>query len=349
VGSRTRSLSGILERMEALVLKAVTAPLALVERPDPRPGADEALVALRAAALNRRDFWITRGLYPGIQVPIVLGSDGAGVVAEVGEGVDPAWRGREVVINPGLQWGERSEVQGPGFRILGMPDDGTFATHVVVPASQLYPKPAHLDWHQAAALPLAGLTAYRALVTQGGLRRGENVLITGIGGGVAASALQIAAGGFAGSVWVTSSSEAKLAKAGELGATGGVLYTTKGWAEALRAKQRGFDLIVDGAGGEGYQHLVDLAAPGGRIVSYGATAGAPGRLDLFKVFWKQLRLVGSTMGSPRDFQAMLALVCEHRLRPVVDEVFTLARGNDALARLERSEQFGKLVLDIAGR
>jgi NADPH:quinone reductase-like Zn-dependent oxidoreductase len=265
------------------------------------------------------------------------------VVLETGEGVDSGWQGREVVINPALRWGGSAAVQGEGFAILGMPDDGTFAEAVAVPAAQLFPRPEHLAFDEAAALPLAGLTAYRALFRQGGLARGETVLVTGIGGGVAVLALQLAAAAGA-RVLVTSSSRGKIARALELGAAAGADYTEDGWAKRLRAEHGPVDLIIDGAGGAGYAALLDLAAPGGRVVSYGATAGSPERFDLFKLFWKQLRVVGSTMGSPEDFQGMLDLVCAHRIRPVVDGVFPLAEGNRAVESMERSPQFGKLVL-----
>jgi NADPH:quinone reductase-like Zn-dependent oxidoreductase len=313
-------------------------------RPDLRARQSEVVIRLSAAALNRRDLWITQGLYPNIRLPVIPGSDGAGTVAEVGAGADARWAGADVILNPGIEWGNCQRVQGPEFRILGMPDDGTFATHVVVPAAQLYPKPDHLSWPEAAALPLAGVTAYRALFVQGNLRAGERALITGIGGGVATMALQFAVAAGA-TVAVTSSSNAKLARARELGAVAGYLYTTENWTDALVRQLGPLDLVVDSAGGDGYGALINSVAPGGRIVNYGATAGPPARLDLFKLFWKQLKLIGSTMGSPADFAAMLQFVNRHRLTPVVDRVFPLEEGVAALERMKQGEQFGKLVLD----
>ena len=332
--------------MRALTLHELKAPLQFEDRTSLEPIAGEVVVSLRAAALNRRDFWITQGMYPDIHTPVVLGSDGAGVVSKIGEGVPDTWCDQGVVINPGWGWGDNAAAQADDFRILGMPDDGTFASEVVVPAECLHLKPAHLDWHEAAALPLGGLTAYRAVFTQGCLKPGENVLVTGIGGGVATFALQFARAAGA-NVFVTSSAPEKLKRACELGATAGYNYKAEGWGKHLHADQGSMDLIIDSAGGDGYASLINLAAPGGRIVSYGATAYPPKQFDLFKVFWKQLHLIGSTMGSPDDFTDMLAFVNEKKLRSVIDQVFPLDQGNAALERMRAAEQFGKIVLAIS--
>ncbi len=330
--------------MHALVLEEINKPLRFVQRPDVTVGPGEVSVAVKAAALNRRDFWITQGMYPGVKMPVVLGSDGAGIVTEVGEGVGAQWRDRSVVINPGLAWGANRSVQSSAFRILGMPDDGTFATQVVVPADVVHQKPEHLSWQQAAALPLGGVTAYRALLTQGQLTRGDRVLVTGVGGGVATVTVQmaVAAGAI---VYVTSSSDDKLERARELGPTAGFNYPRKEWPAELKAEAGAIDLVVDSAGGEGYEATVNLAAPGGRIVSYGATAGPAKKLDLFKVFWKQLRLVGTTMGSPEDFREMIEFVGRHQIAPTIDQVVPLADGAAAVERMRESPQFGKMVLD----
>jgi len=329
--------------MKALVLNEIKQPLALEERPDLQPQPGEAIVTLKAAALNRRDFWITRGMYPGITTPIVPGSDGAGVVSKIGEGVDADWLDREVIINPGFGWGECQAAQSDDFTILGLPRDGTFATEVAAPVGQLHAKPDTLDWNEAAALPLAGVTAYRALFSQGSLQSGETVLITGIGGGVATFALQFAVAAGA-KVWATSSSPEKIERATSLGAEGGFDYTLDDWGKTCSKEAGAPDLIIDSAGGAGYGALIDLAAPGGRLVNYGATAGPPEKLDLFKVFWKQLRIQGSTMGSPDDFSAMLKWVAKHGIRPVIDDVVPLEDGPAAVERMKSSPQFGKYVL-----
>lgn len=329
--------------MKALTLRQIKTPLELEDRPELAPAADEVVVQLAAAGLNRRDYWITQGLYPGIRLPVVLGSDGAGTVIQTGSGLGNYWQGREVVINPGFDWGDRQSVQSPEFTVLGMPRDGTFATQVAVPAKQLHAKPSHLSWQEAAVLALGGTTAYRAIFSQGTLQPHETVLITGIGGGVATFALQFAVAAGA-AVWVTSSSDEKIERAIELGARGGFNYTHANWADDVARQAGAPDLIVDSAAGTNYNSLINLAAPGGRIVNYGATAGAPEKLDLFKVFWKQLRLQGSTMGSPADFTSMMQLVEQHRIRPVVDREFPLAEGNSALEQMQSSPQFGKYVL-----
>jgi NADPH:quinone reductase-like Zn-dependent oxidoreductase len=329
--------------MRALVLHEVGSLLVVEDRPTPEPGPGEVLIRLHAAALNRRDFWIQQGLYADIRVPVILGSDGAGVVDRLGAGVAASWQGKEVIINPGLKWGDDPRVQSADFEILGMPRDGTFAEYVRVPVEQVWERPAHLNWEEAAALPLAGLTAYRALFTQGGLRSGERVLITGIGGGVATMALlfSVAVGA---EVWVTSSSPAKIDRAVALGAAGGFLYTDRDWTEALLREAGNPHLIVDSAGGDGYRLLVDVAAPGGRIVNFGATRGNIREISPRQVFWKQLHLIGSTMGSPREFAAMVEFVGRQALKPVVDQVLSLEEANRALAAMSQSGQFGKLVL-----
>ena len=260
--------------MKALVLNEVKSPLDLADREDPVAHAGQAVVSLKAAALNRRDFWITQGMYPGVKAPCILGSDGAGVLESVGEGVDASWVGRDVIINPGGDWGPDEAAQQGAFNILGMPDDGTFAERLAIPAAQLAAKPEHLSWAEAAALPLAGLTAYRAVFSQGGLQEGQTILITGIGGGVAVSALQFAVAAGAKAL-VTSSSAEKLSRASELGAAAGANYKEEGWAKTLGGEHGPIDLIIDSAGGEGYNDLLDLVKPGGRVVNYGATAGPP--------------------------------------------------------------------------
>lgn len=329
--------------MQALVLRALKAPLEIEQRGELEPEAEQVVVQLKAAALNRRDYWITLGMYPGIKTPVILGSDGTGVVLKLGRAVDPRWTQREVIINPSWDWGADESAQASNFRILGMPDDGTFASEVVVPAKYLHPKPEHLNWHEAAALPLAGLTAYRALFRQGALKSADKVLITGIGGGVASFALQFATAAGA-TVLVTSSKAEKIQKAEKLGAAAGFDYTSENWHKQLIAAYGPVDVIIDSAGGEGYARLIDVAAPGARIVNYGATAGPAKKLDLFKVFWKQLHLIGSTMGSPDDFRSMLGFVNQHQVKPVVDQVYPLSGANQAIERMRGSTQFGKIVL-----
>jgi zinc-binding alcohol dehydrogenase/oxidoreductase len=319
--------------------------LTIAEVPMPVAGEGEAVVALRAAALNHRDVWIKTGQYAGLKWPCVPGSDGAGVVESVGTGADAAWIGREVIINPGFYWGEDERAQGAQFQILGLPRDGTHAEKIAVPISQVTPKPAHLSWTEAAALPLAGLTAYRALFARARLQTGERVLISGIGGGVSLFAMQFALAAGA-EVWVTSSSVEKIARAVALGAKGGFNYNDADWVAAALKASGPFDVVVDSAGGEGFGRLIDVTASGGRVVFFGATRG-DAALPVRKVFWRQISLLGTTMGSPADWTAMLGCVAEKQLRPVVSEAFPLARAGEAYSLMERGAQFGKIVLSMS--
>lgn len=332
--------------MQALVLDGINQVVQLREVPTPQPGPGQVQVRLHAAALNHRDVWIQKGQYAGLKFPIILGSDGAGTVTELGEGVDQSLRDQAVLINPGQNWGDKPAAQGRDFSILGLPHDGTFAEYVCVPAQYVQQKPAHLSFEQAAALPLGGVTAYRAMFTRAALQAGERVLINGIGGGVALLALQMAVAAGA-EVWVTSGSEEKIEKAVALGAKGGISYKTEKWPTTL-GKQAGggFNVLVDSAGGPGFGNLLDAAAPGARIVFYGATNGDVPNLALRKVFWKQLSLLGSTMGTEQDFTAMVRFFEQHQLVPVLDQTFPLAEGEMALRRMDDSLQFGKLVLNI---
>ena len=330
--------------MNAAVFTAIKQPLEFQTVPDPVAAPGQAVVRLKAAALNHRDLWIQLGQYAGIKAPMILGSDGAGVVESVGAASDQAWVGREVILNPALDWGSDPRAQGPAFRILGLPDAGTFAEKIAISVANLAPKPAHLTWEQAGALPLAGLTAWRALFTRAQLKAGERVLITGTGGGAALYALQFAVAAGA-EVWATSSSPEKLARAQALGAAGGANYRDADWAAQLAKAAGGpFDVIIDSAGGEGFGKLVELARPGGRIAFFGATTGNPPGLDLRKCFFRQLNVLGSTMGSPVDFAGMTALVAAKKIVPVVDRVFPLAQAESAFRHLEASAQFGKIVL-----
>ena len=341
--------------MKAILLAETHQAVQLIDAPTPTAGPGEVLVNIRAAALNHRDVFIQKGLYPGIKLPVILGSDGAGVVAGVGPGVDPVWRGQEVIINCSLNWGLNPKFYGPDFKILGMPDNGTFAEYIVVPAKYIHHKPAHLPFAQAAALPLVGITAWRALMTRAGLHTGgnktaEKVLITGIGGGAALFALQFAVGAGA-EVWVTSGSDEKIEKAQQLGAAGGVNYRQPDWTKTLMTQTSGgrtgyFDVIIDSAGGAGFAKLVDVAAPGGRIALFGGTTGNLTDGAPSNVFFKQLSIFGSTMGTKREFADMIAFVNAKQMMPVVDETFALADAELALRRMDRGEQFGKIVLTI---
>lgn len=330
--------------MKAAVLTGVNT-LGIDHLPNPVAGPGEVLVRVRAAALNHRDVWIKSGQYAGLKFPVVPGSDAAGEVHEVGPGVDPEWLGREVVINPALDWGHQEKAQEPRFSILGLPKDGTLAEYVHVAVGQIALKPAHLSWEEAAALPLAGLTAYRATFSRAQLQAHEKILITGIGAGTALFVLQyaIAAGAIP---FVTSSSPEKLTRAKVIGARHGVLYTSGNWTKEFGDHYGPFDVIIDSAGGPGFTELLDLCSPGGRLVFFGATRGNSGELPLRKMFWRQISLLGSTMGSPSDFESMIQFVSNHGIHPVISQVFTLDEVGEAFGLLAEGRQFGKVVITL---
>jgi zinc-binding alcohol dehydrogenase/oxidoreductase len=305
---------------------------------------DEALVRIRAAALNRRDLFITQGLYPNIRLPVTLGSDGAGEVAQLGAVLSDLNVGDEVVIDPMLGWGDDPQVwDAARSSILGMPREGTFAQYVAVPLENLYPKPQGLSMEEAAAIPLAGLTAYRAVFTRGALQPGETILITGIGGGVQTFVLLFAKRAGAHAI-VTSSSDEKLDSARALGADLAINYaSTPDWQKLLRSTGP-VDLVVDSSGGNTLRKALDVVRPGGRVVIYGGTNG-DATIKMFPLFWKHVTILGTSMGSPNDFAAMLT-VFEDGLKPVVDRVFALEDGVAAFERLAAAHQFGKVVLHV---
>jgi len=328
--------------MHAAVLTDFGEPSVLVygDTPDPEPRAGEVLVELRACALNRRDTYLRKGANPAYRfpLPLILGSDGAGVRRDTGE---------EVVVFPTLRWGEREEAPGPGYEILGGPTNGTYAELIAVPAENVYPKPARLSWTEAASFPLAGLTAYRALFSRAALRAGETVLVLGAGSGVSTFAVSLAVQAGA-RVIVTSSSAEKIDRARELGAEAGVDYTAGGWVEEVRGLSggEGVDVVVDSVGATWPDSLRCLR-PGGRLVVFGATAGDSVELGVRPLYFGQFSILGTTMGSARDFQGLLERIDGGRWAPVVDSVRPLAEAADAHARMDAAEHFGKLVLTTA--
>ncbi|MFD1188422.1 quinone oxidoreductase family protein [Pontibacter rugosus] len=331
--------------MKALYLEDINKEFILIDKEKPTAGPGEVVVQVRAAALNRRDVWIQRGKYFIKEYPAILGSDCAGVVTEVGEGVDQSWVNREVLVDPSKNWGDNPRVHSAAYTILGMPEQGAFAEYVKVPAANLHQKPEHLNFEEAAALPLAGVTAYRALFTKCELQPGEKVLVTGAGGGVALFAIQFALAVGA-EVWVTSGSEEKIQAAKDLGAAGGANYKQENWGKELKAQAGGFDVIIDSAGGEGFVQLVKLAKPGGRLSMYGGTTGMIGQINPAELFWKQLSIYGSTMGTAQDFAGMLKLVTDKSIRSVVDVTYPLEEGEQAMRYMEEGKQFGKIILTV---
>lgn len=325
------------------------------DRPDPEPGPGEVRVRLKTAALNHLDLFVLQGI-PGIPIglPHIGGADGAGVVDLVGPGVIGVETGSEVVFDPGLSCG-RCEFCLAGeqslcvsFGVLGEHSDGTFAESVIVSAEALAPKPGHLSWEESAAFGLAHLTAWRMLINRGALRAGETVLIHGIGGGVSTACLQLAK--LAGArVIATSRSEDKLRRASELGADE-VLPADDQVARAVRGLtgKRGADVVVDSVGEATWMQSLKAAAKGGRIVTCGATSGPNPAEEIRLIFWNQLSIIGSTMGSRGDWKQMVSTIEANGLKPVIDDVFPLQEGRSAYQRMERAEQFAKIVLSIDG-
>ena len=324
--------------MRAAVLHRFGGPEALEvqEWPDPSPPSGWVVVELRAAALNWHDVIVRRGDYAA-ELPQILGADGAGARRDTGE---------PVVILPSLGWGDDERCPGPRFSILGDVVDGTYAELVAVPEENVFPRPGGFSWAEPAALPLAGLTAYRALFTRGGLQAGETVVVLGAGSGVSTFAVSLAV--MAGArVFVTSSSPAKLARAAELGAAGGVLYTDAGWPEQLRELTGPADLVIDSIGSTWPQSL-SLLSGGGRLVNFGATGGDQATVAVRPFYFGQHTILGTTMGSPRDFAGLLELIAGHPCwQPSIEAVIPFDEVAAAHERMERREHFGKLVLGIS--
>jgi len=253
--------------------------------------------------------------------------------------------GKRVLINPSLHWGKNPRVQAEDYKILGMPLNGTFAEQVVVPKEQIHALPEHLSFEEGAALPLAGLTAYRALFTKCQLQAGEKVLISGIGGGVALTAMQLALAAGA-SVYVTSGSEEKIEKAIELGASGGANYRSENWHKDLNARAGEFDVVIDSAGGDGFEELLKLCKPGGRLAIYGGTRGKITKVTPQLIFWRQISIHGTTMGTNEEFKALLELVNRTKLVPHVETILPMEKGHEGFEMMAESSQFGKIVLQV---
>lgn len=333
--------------MLALYQETTDGPAAVrvAEVPTPQPGPGEVRVALRAASVNHREMWIARGLYPGMNLPTTMGCDGAGVVDMLGDGVPGAAIGDEVVIYPGRDWGANRHAPQAAFGLLGMPHAGTIAEYVCVPIASLAPKPAHMSFEEAAATVLTGLTAWRALMFKGQLKAGETLLISGVGGGVATFGLAFAVA-LGAKVYVTAENEDVLARAVEMGALGGVLYTDPDWRKAIGKLTGGVDVVLDGAPAPSFANYVRAVNPGARIVIYGSTAGDKFEITATGIFLKSASIVGSQVGDMQDFREMLAFVDEHRIRPVIERVFPLAEAREALLYLENEHKFGKVVVTV---
>ncbi|CAO3598910.1 unnamed protein product [Absidia cylindrospora] len=314
-----------------------------------QPTSSQTLVNIQAAALNHRDVRILKGMYPGIVPGSVIGADAVGIV---GQDSASFKQGQRVLINPGSGWDKDERGPEGNFRILGLlPCIGTLTDTVAAESAELFACPNHLSVPEAAALPLAGLTAYRALFTKGRVAAGQHVLITGIGGGVALFALQFAVAAGA-HVYVTSSNPKKIESAIRLGAKGGVNYKDENCIAELKKLLDGnlLSAVIDGAAGPLQKQYPKVMRTGAIIVSYGQTAGGPGvNLSMGHVL-KNLDITGSTMGSRQEFKEMVAFVDQHKIKPVVSRVWhgiTEGSIDEAINYMKNGEQFGKLVIQIS--
>lgn len=343
--------------MRAAVFRQHGGPevLEIADLPAPKPGPDQVVVAVQAAALNHLDLWTRRGL-PGlnVQFPHIGGSDIAGTVAEVGERVGDLDPGTRVLVNPSLwcgdcEWCHRGEESLCNrYRIIGEHISGGFAEYIAVPARNVLPIPADLSFEEAAAVPLVYQTAWRGLISRGRLRPGETVLITGGSGGVSTAAIQIAklAGAY---VFAVTAGAEKARRLEELGADFVIdreqsEFSKEIWRET---EKRGVDIAFDSVGEAVWPEILRALARNGRLVTYGATTGPRGQVDIRLAFWKQLQIIGSTMSSRSEFEQVMALIFRGELEPVIDVTWPLDKVRQAHERLEAGAQLGKIVLTLS--
>lgn len=311
------------------------------EQQDKHIGKGQVKIKLKAAGLNHRDLFLMAARSQQ-DAPVILGSDGAGIIEEVGEGVTNLSKGTEVIINPCLGWDKTAEVPTVP-EILGHPTEGTFAEYVIIPEQNARPKPTYLTWEEAGVLPLSALTAYRALFTRGNLQEGQHVLIPGIGGGVATFAALMASA-IGAKVTVTSRSEAKRKQALELPITR-VIDSKSHWHDELQNEP--VDLILDSIGTATFNQYFDVIKPNGKIVMFGASSGDDITIPARAIFFPQIQLIGTSMGSHEEFIAMLQFIEKHKIHPIIDSVYSLVDTPLAFQRMERGEQLGNIVLKIS--
>jgi NADPH:quinone reductase-like Zn-dependent oxidoreductase len=323
--------------------------------PDPKIGPGQVLLRVRACALNHLDIFVREGI-PALNTPLPFwtGCDIAGEVAEVGPGVEDVRPGERVVVNPSLSCGRcefciaGDDCLCPRYGIIGEHVPGGLAEYVAVPAANLLRLPDHISWEDGASFMLTNMTAWRMVVTQARVRPGEDVLILGVGGGVSSTAVQIAK--LCGArVIVTSSSDEKLARAKALGADAGFNYAREDWARAVRefTGRRGVDVVIENVGAATWKQSLRALRKGGRLVTCGATTGPIGETDIRVVFWNQISIIGSTMATRKEFHDVMRLFFAGRLRPIVDQVLPIQEGAEAQRRMEKAQQFGKIVLRVA--
>lgn len=328
--------------MKALVLTSEEIEIQEVNKPIPKEG--EVLVKIQYASLNRRDQWARVGLYPGMTYNCILGSDACGIVEDLAGNVDKSWLGKEVILNPNQNWGNDPRHPQKSYTILGMPTNGVFAEYIAISADRLHEKPAYLAASEAAAVPLAALTAYRACFYKGQIKAGENVLVTGIGGGVAQFVAQFA-NAVGANVWVTSGSDEKIQTMQKMGIKGGVNYRQTDWHKDLLKMTEGFDVIIDSAGGNDFNLLLRTLKMSATLVFYGATLGSV-KLDMPRVFFGQYTIKGTTMGNDQEFADMLSFISKHQIRPIIDSVRPFEEIIEAFNVMRDGQIFGKVVIEL---
>lgn len=330
--------------MKALQLNE-TKELSILDVDKPEASKGNVVVKIHAAALNHRELWIAKGLYPGMTLPCILGADGAGTVESIGEDVDHELIGKEVIVYPAYDWGSDRNIPLKKFRVLGMPDPGTIAEYIEVPSHMVFEKPAYLSWAEAAAIPVASLTAWRAMTVLGGMTKNTKILITGIGGGVAQAGLGFA-NALGATAYVTSGSPAKIEAAIKDGAAGGVNYKDDDWNLQLKEMSNGIDLVLDSSPSPKLDDYFKFLNMGAKIVAYGSTGSRTTTVNISKMFLRHIQFIGTAMGSPWDFAEMLAFMAEHNVRPKIYATYPLDQAIDAMEALSTGRQTGKIVVEV---
>lgn len=317
------------------------AGLAYKEMTTAKPKAGEVRVQLKAAGMNHRDLFVLER-HSSSEPPLIIGSDGAGIIEAVGDDVKDLQIGDEVIINPGLGWDENTPAPPDHFEILGLPDHGTFAEYITIAAKNVFKKPKHLQFIEAGVLPLAALTAYRALFTRGNIQANQTLLLPGIGGGVATFILQFAKA-IGATVYVTSRSAEKRQAALSLGADRAI-DSNADWSQALNNEK--VDLVIESVGAATFNQSLAQLRKGGTIVAFGSSTGDTIHLNLRDFFYGQYNFLGSTMGSAEEFQEMLDFIDTHQIKPIIDEIYPLNEFHDAFLKLQNAKQFGKIAFQI---
>jgi NADPH:quinone reductase-like Zn-dependent oxidoreductase len=320
--------------MKAIVFKEIDKLPSLQEIVVEPSKPNQLKVNISHASLNHRDIWITKGLYPGLVPNTIMGADGVGDID-----------GRKVIIYPALDWGNIENYQSQKFRVLGVPDHGTFAESIYIDQENIYDIPDHLSDAEAAALPVAGLTAFRALFIKANIKPSENVLITGIGGGVALLAAQLGLA-YGCNIFFTSGDDTKIERALQLGFTAGYNYKEENHSEKMKTDITGIDVIIDGSAGEAFSKYFNLCNYGARVVFYGGGLGKLQNINPQIIFWKQISIYGSTMGSPTDFKSLINFINDKKIYPVIDSVYDFSDFAAAFDKMKNGKQFGKIVLKI---